>query len=55
MPAWYVVSKKQHQLSFCSPDSMKAVGRRFYGELLAISAMLKAFYQTAKVHVKGDS
>ena len=47
----YVVSKKRHQLSFCSLDSMNTVGRRFYGELPAISAMLKASYQTAKVHI----
>ena len=51
----YVVSKKRHQLSFCSPNSMNTVGRRFYGELPTISAMRKASYQTAKVHVKGDS
>ena len=50
-----VVSKKRHQLSFCSPDSMNTVGRRFHGELPAISAMLKASYQTAKVHMKDDS
>ena len=50
-----VVSKKRHQLSFCCRDSMNTVGRRFCGELPAISAMLKASYQTAKVHVKGDS
>ena len=50
----YVESKKRHQLSFCSLDSMNTVGRRFYGELTAISAMLKASYQTAKVHMKGE-
>ena len=51
----HVGSKKRHQLSFCSPDSMTNVGRRFHGELPAISAMLKASYHTAKVHMKGDS
>ena len=50
-----MVSKKRHQLSFCRLDSMNTVGRRFYGELLATSAMLKASHQTAKVHMKGDS
>ena len=50
----HVGSKKRHQLSFCNPDSMNNVGRRFYGELPAISAMLKASYHTAKVHMKGD-
>ena len=39
---------------FCSPDSMNNVGRRFHGELPAVSAMLKASYHTAKVHMQGD-
>ena len=51
----YVGSKKRHQLSFCSLDTMNNVGRRFCGELPGISAMLKASYQTAKVRVKSDS
>ena len=51
----HVVSKKRHQLSFSSPVSMNNVGRRFCGELPAISTIVKASYQTAKVHMKSDS
>ena len=50
----YVVSKKRHQPSFCGPDLVNNVGRRVYGELPDISAMLKASYQTANVHMKCD-
>ena len=46
-------SKKRPQLSFCSAESMNNGWRRFYGELPAVSAMLKTSYHMAQVHMKG--